>query len=68
MMPWLRIAPSKTQAETICSWNSRHYAQCGPESLTGYKHPEDFSSSVKAIPLGLKVSARELCSPFESRS
>lgn len=29
----------KAQAETIYSWNSRHYAQCGPEVVRRLRTP-----------------------------
>lgn len=29
----------KTQATTIYSWNSRHYAQCGPEVIQRLRTP-----------------------------
>ncbi|MDQ6665558.1 MAG: hypothetical protein M3Z23_14340 [Acidobacteriota bacterium] len=30
----------KAQAETIYSWNARHYAQCGPDVIAGCEHLE----------------------------
>ena len=29
----------KAQAETVCSWNGRHYAQCGPEVTRRLRTP-----------------------------